>query len=193
MRKHISKKWLKSLNPCSNGYEYWLKQNKPYLPDFLRQCLKDDHFNWANWLIVRCLDKKGKQRYGVFAAEQVLHIFEKQWSNDDRPRKAIEAAKIVIKRDTKKNRIAAAAAYTAAAAASASAADAASASAADAADAAAYAAAYTADADAYTADYAASAAAYAAAYTADAADAVLKLKIIEYGISLINGSSCRNL
>jgi hypothetical protein len=179
MRKHISKKWLKSLNPCSNGYEYWLKQNKPYLPDFLRQCLKDDHFNWANWLIVRCLDKKGKQRYGVFAAEQVLHIFEKQWSNDDRPRKAIEAAKIVIKRDTKKNRIAAAAAYTAAAAASASAADAASA--------AASAAAYTA------ADYAAAAAAYAAAYTADAADAVLKLKIIEYGISLINGSSCRNL
>ncbi len=100
-------------------------------------------------------------------AESVLHIFESKRPGDDRPRKAIEAARgfaagTVSIEDMRKAR-----AYAADAA---DAADAAAAYAADAADAADAAAAYAADAAyaAYAAD-AADAADAAAAYAADAA------------------------
>ena len=98
-------------------------------------------------------------------AEYVLPIWEKYYPEDDRPRKAIEAAKA---KD---------AAYDAAYAADSAASDAASdaASAAAAAYAAYYAAraAYAADAAHARADYAASSAAYAADAADTAADAIL--------------------
>ena len=81
--------------------------------------------------------------YAVFAAEEVIDIYEKKYPDNDKPRRAIEAAKRCINNPSKENK-AAAAAYAA-----------------DAADAAA--AAYAAAADA-------AAAAYAAAYAAVAAD-----------------------
>jgi hypothetical protein len=98
----------------------------------------------------------------IVAAEGVLPIFEAAYPNDDRPRKAIEAAREALRSPTRANRRAAAdaaanaaaadAAYYAAAAAHAAAAHAATAAnAAAAASAAANAAAYTA---AYTAAYA---------------------------------------
>src|SRR3990167_9038687 len=43
----------------------------------------------------------------IYAAEKVLYIFEKEYPNDKRPREAIEAAKKVLFKDTKKNRAAA--------------------------------------------------------------------------------------
>jgi hypothetical protein len=89
----------------------------------------------------------------VFAAEQVIGIFEKEYRDDDRPRKAIEAAKRYLENPTDRNAVDAAHA----------AADAADAV--DAADAAARAVARAAHA-AYAAD-----AAYAAADAVDAADA----------------------
>ncbi len=102
MRKHISKKWLKSLNPCSNGYEYWLKQNKPYLPDFLRQCLKDDHFNWANWLIVRCLDKKGSNDMAYLQQSRFCIFLKNSGRMTIDQERQLKQLKIVIKRDHKK-------------------------------------------------------------------------------------------
>jgi len=116
-------------------------------------------------------DKQLSVKLAIFCAERVLHLFEEKCPNDDRPRKAIEAAKSGN-----------AAAYADAAAKAAYAADAADAAAkaayaddaADAADAAAKAAAsaaYAAYADAYAAYAAADAAAKAGAYADDAADA----------------------
>ena len=58
--------------------------------------------------------KKDSIALAIFAAELVIDIFEKRYPNDDRPRKAIEATKAVLKRDTKKNRAAARAAAWAA-------------------------------------------------------------------------------
>jgi len=95
-------------------------------------------------------------------SESVLSIFEKEYPNDHRSRKAIEAAKTWLMDPTDENsekaRAAADAAYAAANAAASAAANAA----ANAAD-AAYAAAYAARAAAYAAYAAADAAAYAAA------------------------------
>ncbi len=124
-------------------------------------------------------------RFAIACAEHILHIFENEYPNDGRSRRAIEAAKIVLHHNTKENRriaraaaeAARAAAYSAAFAAEAahSAADAAEAvRVAFAADSAAYSAFAAADAvrvaDAAFATYSAHSAAFAAE-AADAADA----------------------
>ena len=113
-------------------------------------------------------DKTTSIKLAIYAAELVIDIYEKQYSKDDRPRKAIEAAKKYLKKPT------ADAAYAARDAAYA----------ADAAADAARAAAYAADAAADAADaaYAAYAAAYAAARAA--ADADLTKKINTYMLKL---------
>ncbi|MHB8084252.1 MAG: putative immunity protein [Dehalococcoidia bacterium] len=100
-------------------------------------------------------------RFAILCAESALHFFEDKYPKDDRPRKAIEAAKEYLK--TKTASYASYASYAARAAAHAAY--------------AASAASYAASATSYAASatfYAASAASYAAraaAYAASAADA----------------------
>jgi len=206
--KTITTKFLESHNACKAGM-VWVTKNKligmPAI-DFLNKLIEADKLDWANWLIVRVMNKKQKVQYAIFAAEQVIDIYEKKYPTDDRPRKAIEAAKEYLAHPSVKNKTAAKtadAAATAYAATATYAADAAAVYAADAAAAyaaayaaAAYAAAYAA-ATAYTAYTAAYAATYAAAYaaaayaaTADAAAAAdvktqMRLTILNYGLTLI--------
>ena len=167
MRK-ITKGFLKDKRACKDGYEWWIKNCEGLDNVSQIQKLADHRFDWANWLIVRIMTYKQYVSYAVYAAEQVIDIYEKKCSNDDRPRKAIEAAKKCIKAPTKKNKATADAAATAAYAADVATADAA-------ADAAIYATAiYAADAAATAAYaiYAATTAAAAAAAAADAAAAI---------------------
>ena len=58
-------------------------------------------------------DKKKSVKLAIFAAEQVIDIFEKEYKNDKRPRWAIQAAKRWLKNPTEKNAYAAYAAYAA--------------------------------------------------------------------------------
>ena len=185
----ISDDWIKENKPCKEAVDTWWdkKERKPI--KILKLLIKDKKYDWANWFIVRIMEYKDYVSYTVFAAESVLDIYEEKYPNDKRPRQAIEAAKKCIKNPSKENKKTAyAAAYAAARAADAAADAAASAAdaaayAADAAYAAAYAAARVASAAAYAAaDAAADAAASAAAYAADAA---IKLKILKYGIKLL--------
>jgi hypothetical protein len=124
------------------------------------------------------------QKYAIFAAKQVIQIYEKKYPRDSRPRQAIEAAEKYLNEPTEDNKNAA---YAAAAAA-----DATAYAAAAAADAAADAAGAAAD-SAYAAASSAHAA-YAAAHAADAAvDAAtwaaprrkIQLEIINYGLNLL--------
>jgi len=163
----ITKDEIKKLKPCTDAYKWYL-ENEAANEDLPSLLLKTNTKNpsWSRWLFTRLMNVKQRGMLAVFAAEQALPIFEKKYPEDNRPRKAIEAAKAVIENDTVGTRAAAdAAAYAAAYAAADAAADAA---------AAAYAAADAAAASAAAA-YAADAAAYAAA--ADAADARTKMQI----------------
>jgi len=54
-------------------------------------------------------------KVAIFSAESVLNIFEEKYPDDDRPRKAIEAAKNYLENPTKAAAAAADAAYAAAA------------------------------------------------------------------------------
>ena len=110
----ITKKWLKEQGACSGGVDWFMAFGKTDSVDVISGLLEAERFNWANWLIVRLLDRKNHIRYAIFAAEQVISIFEKKCPEDKRPRLAIEAAKAVIENDTKETRAAACAAYAAA-------------------------------------------------------------------------------
>ena len=195
--------WLRKNKACPDAITWFTNQNETNLSRIVDSLLTYNHFDWANWVIARLLNKKQKIEYAVFSAEQVIDIFEKKYPDDKRPRNAIEAAKKCLLHDTVENRLAANAAADAATYAANAAADAAvdaADAAADADYAAAYAAAYTAadaaDAATYAAyaaayaDYAAAyanyAAAYAAAYTAANAAGLkeMRAKILEYGLRL---------
>ena len=102
--KKVNETFLKKHSACEEGFKWWLINCKNLETD--KQLLKLVNYraDWANWLIVRLLNRKDKIRYAVFAAEQVIKIYEKKYPNDKRPRKAIEAAKKVIEKDSVKNR-----------------------------------------------------------------------------------------
>jgi lipid A disaccharide synthetase len=163
----ITMEWLEKNNACRESRLEFLAQSFKSIDGkkLVGLLIKKEKSDWANWLVVRLMSRKQQIRYAIYAAEQVVGIFEKKYPNDDRPRKAINSAKAYLKSPTKKNKDAANAAAHAAANA-------------------AYAAAYAA----YAANAAAHAAADAAVYASNAADAAnskMKIKIINYGLKLL--------
>ena len=186
--KTVTREFLTSHKACKSAMK-WVTENKLiglHEIDFIKKLMESEKYSWANWLIVRLMNKTQKVQYAIFAAEQVIDIYEKKYPDDLRPRKAIEAAKSYLDNPCKKTKSYAAAYVD----------DAAAAAAADAAAAAAYvdadddaAAAYVDaddDAAAYVVDAAAAAAAYAAA--ADAARITMQITILNYGITLIQNT-----
>ena len=110
----ITKEWLKEKSACKDGYEWSIKtlKDKSMLCDkFIKALIKDEKYHWASWVLVRAFDKPNNVKYAIFAAEQVLHIYEKKYPNNNKPLLAIEAAKKWLYEPTEENR---AAAYTAA-------------------------------------------------------------------------------
>lgn len=134
----ITLEYLEKKSACSDGIEFVTKNGLIGLEDkdFIKKLIELKKLNYANWLIVRVLSNVNTIKYAIFAAEQVIDIFEKECPDDDRPRRAIEAAKAYISNPCKETKKNAAAAYASANAAYAAADAAADAAAADAANAA---------------------------------------------------------
>jgi len=195
--KTITKEWLREQGACTEGYDWFIRQRARDEVKVLEHLIKEEKYDWANWLIVRRMERKQYIQYAIYAAEQVIEIYEKQYPDDKRPRQAIEAARRCLTDDSSAARAAysaadsaASAAYSAADSAAYSAAD----SAADSAASAAYSAAYSAARAAYSAAYSAASAAYSAARAAySAADSAaleeMQKKILAYGISLLEGTN----
>ena len=175
---NIFKKTLTDLNACKEAVKYFEKNELEgkSVKAYVKKALKDKHWDWCNWLLPRLMTHENQVRYAIFAAEQVIGIFEKSYPDDNRPRKAIEAAKTCLVEPSKKNKDAA---FAAASAAFAAASVAAYVDVAEAAAYAAFAAANAASAAAYVAE--------AAAYVAFAASAAMKIKIINYGLKILEG------
>ena len=124
----LTKQFLKEKEACREGYEFACENLLGLEHEaVINKLIETGHVNWANWFITRMMDYKQRVQYAVFAAEQVLDIFEKKYPEDKRPRLAIEAAKKCIEDPSEENKQAArkARAADAAAAAAAAAADAA--------------------------------------------------------------------
>lgn len=160
----ITTEFLESINACDEGKD-WVAKYEDKEPIAVIRCLvADDKWEWANWLIVRIMDYKQHVSYAIFAALQVIDIYEKQYPGDDRPRKAIEAAQRCVNNPTEENKSAAESAAWSAAAWSARS------------------AAWSAE-SARSAAWSEWSARSAAAESAESA--AMKTKIIEYGISLL--------
>ena len=113
----LTEKWLIEKGACQEGIDLW-KNKKPNDPiEAINLLMEGGRFNYANWLIVRLMTHEQQIKYAIFAAEQVIGIYEKHYPDDKRPRLAIEAAKEYLKYPDKKHRAAANAAYAAAGAA----------------------------------------------------------------------------
>ena len=150
----ITVDWLKEKRACLEGIEWFENQKLSESVDVLKSLIKEDKLDWANWTIVRVMERKQYLQYAVFAAEQALDIFEQKYPDDKRPRQAIDSARKCLENNSEENRAAAYAAH-----------------------AAAYAAYAAADAAAY--------AAYAAGAAGRVAKKKMRLKILEYGIGLL--------
>jgi hypothetical protein len=172
----LTKKWLEEKNACDDGITWFEKAGTATVEETVEKLLTEEKYDWANWLLPRCLTKEQNVKYAIHAAEMVLPIYEKKYPDDMRPRQAIDAAK--------SGTPAWAAGEAAWAAEAARAAGAAAWAAAWAAGAAAW-AAEAAGAAAWAAARAAGAAAWAAEAAARAAEADIYKKIITYGLDLI--------
>ena len=173
----ITKEWLQEKKACKEGIKWFAAQVENDGVKIVKKLMKENQLQWANWLIVRIMEYKQQYvSYAIYAAEQVIDNFEKEYPNDKRPREAIEAAKKCIENPTEENKNAA---YRAAARAY-RAADRAYSAAYSAADSAAYCAADSAACSAYSA----ADSAYSAAYRA--ADK-MRIKILNYGLKLLGG------
>jgi hypothetical protein len=190
----LTKQWLNKQSACSDGLAWWTKCGGTDPVRVCKKLIAEKRFAWCGWLLARVLDKTQRVLWAIYCAEQVLDIFEVNHPKDDRPRKAIQAAKDYLAGKITIDEVRAAAAY-ADSAAYAAAANAAYAD--SAAYAAANAAAYAANA-AYAAAYAAANAAADAAYAAYAADAPsadadfakdsMYVKVLTKGIEMIGGT-----
>src|SRR3990167_7775300 len=90
-----------AFNPCTGTQEKYAKlfpkDSELTIEKIIKTMTKHDHYVDANWLIVQFMFHKESVKYAIFAAKQVLGIYEKKYPKDDRPRKSIEAAKAWIK------------------------------------------------------------------------------------------------
>ena len=110
----LTQKWLKSKSVCSEGLQWFTEQSETDGVRVLEKLLTEKHLSWANWLVVRLMKHNQQIRYAIFAAEQVIGLFEKKYPKDDKPRKGIEAAKAYLAKPSKATKSAAYAAYVAA-------------------------------------------------------------------------------
>ena len=105
-RKYVSLKLLKQLNACKKSlplFEKHFGHNRVKLEDVIKKAIEINRPNYANWLIVRCMNREECVSYAMYVAEQVL---------DNRPRKAIAVANAYTAADTVADAVATYAAYT---------------------------------------------------------------------------------
>ena len=110
----LTLKILESFNACHDGKMWFAAQKSRTVKGVVDKLIAQSKLDWANWTVSRMTNHDNKIRYAIFAAEQVLSIYEKQHPDDARPRKAIEAAKKYLADKSEKNKNAANAAANAA-------------------------------------------------------------------------------
>jgi hypothetical protein len=195
----ITQRWVDEHKPCIEALKKYKHLIGKSVKRVMEELIKNDDFDYDNWLITEILKKDDLVQYAIYSAELVLHIYEKKYPGDTRPREAIKAAK---KYSEDKSKFASDAVAYAASAASAAAYSAYSAAAnavdaaysaysaaSAAADAAYSAASAAADAASAAADAAHSSyAAASAAAAANAASATIRNDILYYGLRLILGN-----
>ena len=105
----VTTRWLNAHDACDDGVARFKRVHGTSAPlvDVIEGHITDGTLDYANWLIVREMAYRQYVSYAVFAAEQVIDIYEAKYPDDSRPRMAIEAAKKCIEHPTRANKSAA--------------------------------------------------------------------------------------
>lgn len=61
--------------------------------EIVEKLVELEQYAWAEWGLARLLSSKDRVEWACLCAESVLHIFEREFPDDKRPRLAIEAAR----------------------------------------------------------------------------------------------------
>ena len=104
---NITTELLQSLDANQKDIDLVASYDDKEAEAVIRQLVKDNRWDYANWLLPRLMDYKGYVSYAVFAAELVLPIWEKKHPDEQRPRQAIAAAKRCIDDPSEENKKAA--------------------------------------------------------------------------------------
>jgi hypothetical protein len=90
----VTIKFLENCGACSEAIE-WVKTQKEKDHKSLLKALVDENkeLSWGIWYLTRRFTKPQNVKLAVYAASQVLHLYEVKYPDDKRPRKAIAAAK----------------------------------------------------------------------------------------------------
>ena len=115
MRKTIDVKWMEKKDACTSGIEWFKEHGKRSMKATMLELAIQEEFSNLGWLIEKALqNKKEAVTLAIFSASRCIQAFEKEYPNDDRPRKAIEAAQAWLDDPTEENRSAAKSAESAA-------------------------------------------------------------------------------
>ena len=85
----ISMEWLKSKSACGESIHWFNSQKETDAVKVLDKLIVENKLQWANWTICRVFNYKQRVQYAVFAAEQVLYLYEKKYPDNKKPREAI--------------------------------------------------------------------------------------------------------
>ena len=108
----VTLNFLKEQDACKLGIVKFKKVfgKSAELRDVINYGIKSkdkELLEYCTWLITRKMTSRERSQYAIYAAEQVITIYEESYPDDDRPRKAIEAAKKVLKKNSIENKNAA--------------------------------------------------------------------------------------
>jgi len=98
----LTVEWLEQKGACEEGIEWFKRRKDKSLAGVLKAVRREKEWGYAGWFIENILTKKQAVRVAVFSARLCLPEFEKEFPDDNRPRKAIEAAEAYIKNPCKK-------------------------------------------------------------------------------------------
>jgi hypothetical protein len=90
----ITKEWLKENDACIDVHNWFLNQNKDFKDiELIETLIQEEKYFWAIWTIIKIFNKIQRAKCAIFAAEQVLHIFEYELSTNYECRDYIKKAK----------------------------------------------------------------------------------------------------
>ena len=115
--KEITSRYLRDIGACQDACEQFKKElnggHGLSVSKVFTRLEQIKRLDWANWLIVRLMTREQQIRYAIYAAEQVISLYEEKYPEDKRPRQAIEAARLCLDNPSEENKAAADAAYAA--------------------------------------------------------------------------------
>ena len=99
----ITEQYLHNLNACQPGIDLWLTKKEADPIRCVDKLVTITKHTYATWLIAHLLTSINAAKFAIYSAENVLSVFEAEYPDDNRPRKAMRSAKRALKNPTKEN------------------------------------------------------------------------------------------